>query len=319
MLIRDLPILTQTFDTPSEFVPEDGSAYIYSSDSEERTDHNSFWKTSSKDIEFVKLRSEEVHSFFSASSDVKKQEWLTHLYSEKELGFFWDNLQKNIFYLDITGMDLHIWAPLLKAGIRAEKIIYVIYAEANRYRISDTPTEMEIFDLSERIRGISPIPGFVSFFEAKPENVCLIPLLGFQGNRFSHVIQMEEPLDEQIFPVVSLPGLRPEYCFFTYWSNIDTLKNTSSWKNVKNIPAFCPFSIFYLLDSIANSERIELTKVALIGTKPHCLGGILFALLTDKEVELIYDYPIKKLDKIEGISKLHVYEISNFCKSFTKL
>jgi hypothetical protein len=149
-------------------------------------------------------------------------------------------------YLDITGMTHSVWAPLIKRFLEENINFAVVYVEPDKYTKSPSPTGGEIYDLSDKTEGIKPIPGFASF-PPEDDNFIFVPVLGFEGPRFSYMVENIQPVASRIFPIIGVPGFRAEYPFFTYHGNRLTLKETRSWKNVKFAKASCPFSIFYEL------------------------------------------------------------------------
>jgi hypothetical protein len=180
------------------------------------------------------------------------------------------------------------------------------------YTYNVTPTEGEIFDLSERIAGLSPIPGFAALRDSKDEKVCFVPFLGFEGQRFAYVIEQVQPPGGKIVPIVGIPGFRPEFSFNAYFCNRNTLLETRSWKNMRYAIANNPFSAYFLLKDIADEYQGDLLKIAPIGTKPHALGAILYAITSPQNVELVYDHPVRKARRTEGFAHLLVYHISSF-------
>jgi len=224
-------------------------------------------------------------------------------------------LSGKTIYLDITGLSHHVWAPLLKIALASCNEVKAVYVEPTSYRYSATPKEGEIFDLSERIIGISPIPGFISFREpAEEEKVCLVPLLGFEGTRFAYVVEQVQPPGDKILPIIGVPGFRPEYPFYTYLGNQLPLMRTHAYRSVRFAIANCPFSLFYTLSDITADYPNNLIKIALIGTKPHALGAVLYHIANQEHVELVYDHPIRKDTRTEGASRLLLYHVSAFLR-----
>jgi hypothetical protein len=232
------------------------------------------------------------------------------LRSEKQLAAFWADAARRALFLDITGLAHHVWAPLLKAALATGRQVSVVYTEPFDYTFSKAPTEGEIFDLSERITGVAPIPGFTSLVDEGEDEFCFIPLLGFEGTRFAYLLEKVQPSGGKIVPIVGVPGFRPEYPFHTYQGNTLPLRQTAAWKNVRFAIANCPFSALYALEDVASEHPLDLLKIAPIGTKPHALGAVLFALTTRRRVELIYDHPIRKATRTSGRNRLHVYHVS---------
>ena len=117
-----------------------------------------------------------------------RADWLS-LRDQSILSQFIEHLRASIIYFDITGIPHHIWMPLVKVSIGAGIKTNCIYVEPQSYTYNPTPKPGEFFDLSERIRGFSPIPTFAHLVAKKAEETTLIPLLGFEGIRFRHLIE----------------------------------------------------------------------------------------------------------------------------------
>ena len=78
-------------------------------------------------------------------------------------------------------MGTRSFVPHYPIGISVEGV----YVEPAEYRFSETPTEGDIFDLSERIAGITPIPGFTTLAEPKRMQLCLFhPVARLRGAAF---------------------------------------------------------------------------------------------------------------------------------------
>ena len=216
------------------------------------------------------------------------------------------------FSIDITGMDTNILAPLTRAAWDCAGEFDAIYIEPESYARSQTPTEGELFDLSERIEGIGPIPGFSRIRPDDGEAWILVPLLGFEGARLAHLVENIEPLDGAIYPVVGVPGFQMEYPFNTYLGNKNVLVATRAWMNARYSKANCPFSLFYCLEKLKRSRPNAHMRIAPIGTKPHGLGAVIYSLSHPENTELVYDFPIKAPRRTSGVSKVSVFEISEF-------
>lgn len=317
MDIRERPLFTDTYSNISEFIPTGESAYIYGAFPEERSTHVQVWEAKTSNVKFVRIEEREANDFVT---EIDNKIINISLRNKDQLQNLFIKLGRRIIYLDITGLSHHIWAPLLLMALETCRPVLAVYVEPKTYRYSETLKEGEIFDLSERINGISPIPGFISLKEPKEEEkVCFVPLLGFEGIRFAYLIEQVQPPGDKILPIIGVPGFRPEYPFFTYQGNQLQLIKTRAWKNVRFAMANCPFSLFYVLDDIAKDYSDNLIKIAPIGTKPHALGAVLYNINKRDSVELIYDHPIRKPTRTEGSSRLLVYHTSTFVSSVTTL
>ena len=191
MTIRERPLFTDTFSKVNDFIPEMGSAYIFGASTEERSIHIQEWESKTNNVSFVRITDQQPMHF---KIDINNNEEEYSLRTLSQLNRLLSPLSSKTIYIDITGLSHHIWAPLLKMALTLCNEVKAVYVEPARYRYSATPKEGEIFDLSERISGISPIPGFISFREpAEEEKVCLVPLLGFEGTRFAYVVEQVQP------------------------------------------------------------------------------------------------------------------------------
>lgn len=306
MAMRSRPLPTEQYAIDN-FVPQPESAFIFGTTSEDRTAHSAAWMTATHNVEFIRIVADSPSDF---SAEIDGQLSSYSLRSREQLQKFFADVKRDTCYLDITGLPHHVWAPLVRAALALKKNLIGVYVEPLDYKHSPTPTEGEIFDLSERISGISPIPGFVSLAESEDENVCFVPLLGFEGTRFSYLLEQVQPPGGKIVPVIGAPGFRPEYPFYTYQGNKLALLETRSWRSVKYAAANCPFSLFYTLQDIAQEHPGDSLKIAPIGTKPHALGAILYAISSPSTVELVYDHPIRKSKRTSGAAQILVYHLS---------
>jgi hypothetical protein len=280
---------------------------VFGTSGEDRSAHSKEWDAKATGVDFVRITIQESSSF-TIETDGGSLRFA--LRSAEQLRRFIESFSGRHIYLDITGLGHHIWAPIIRTCLARGESVSAVYVEPGEYRFSATPTEGEIFDLSERINGISPIPGFVSLSDRDNDRVCFIPLLGFEGTRFAYLLEQVQPPGGKIFPIVGVPGFRPQYPFFTYHGNKSALIQTQAWKSVRFASANCPFSLFYALEDIARDYPQDVLKIAPIGTKPHALGAILYALARPQNVEIVYDHPIRKPTRTEGTSRLLVYRVS---------
>ncbi|MER8580022.1 hypothetical protein NKG95_14990 [Mesorhizobium sp. M1423] len=214
-------------------------------------------------------------------------------------------------FIDLTGLSHHSWMPLLRAGMELGVSVRCIYAEPEKYQITNNPRPSEFFDLSERIRGISPIPSFAKLSSGRKLETIMVPLLGFEGTRFRYIVETLQPEGKNVYPVVGVPGFKPEYPFHAYQGNATTLDSTRAWENVRFADAACPFAVNELLHEFRRSTPNSFLQVPLIGTKPHALGAAMFALSNDN-VELVYDHPVRKPTRTSGSSRCHVYYVSEY-------
>jgi hypothetical protein len=306
--LRERPLFTRVYGDPSEFRPEKGSAYVYGL-FEERSEHISSW-IGDPDITKALIVDQGRNAIRTESSSREYS-----LRNRADLQCFFQSLGQSHVYIDITGLSHHVWAPLIRIALEQNLRTDVIYVEPKTYRPSPNPRKGEIFDLSERIEGIAPIPLFTTLADTQPEQVCLIPLLGFEGTRFAYMIEQVEPAGGKIVPVIGVPGFQLEYPFYTYLGNQPQLESTKAWKNVRFARANCPFSLYYILEDVLRAHPHDHIKVAPIGTKPHALGAVLLCVSSARNLELIYDHPRRKQERTSGAAHLLEYSLSDFLPS----
>src|SRR5581483_9450631 len=222
-----------------------------------------------------------------------------------------NSLSGAALYLDITGLGHHVWAPILRVAMAQDRVVRAVYVEPDQYRRASRQREGEIYDLSEGIAGIQPIPGFASLVEEEEEDSIFVPLLGFEGARFAYVRENVQPEEGKTIPIVGVPGFRPEYPFSTYYGNQIPLVETRSWLDVRYAIANCPFSLYYALEDIARDYAGNRLQIAPIGTKPHALGAVLFVLFGSSRAELVYDHPVRSAGRTIGSDHLLVYHVSS--------
>ena len=303
----DNPIYTDILNDVTELRPEPGSTYILGVSIEDRSRHWEQWERNCEGVSFVRVVSQEQAQMTILKGD---KEIRIALRSQIQLKSLLSQLNGKTLYIDITGLSHHIWAPIIRTCKLNKIQTKVVYVEPGDYRFSANPTEGEIFDLSERISGISPLPGFATLSRFDDEQAILVPLLGFEGARLSYMLENVQPRRENVWPIVGVPGFRIEYPFFAYLGNRIQLIETHSWHNIHYVRANCPFSLYYKLIEIQRLFPKKLLKIAPIGTKPHALGAVLFFLDNQESVELVYDHPIRKAKRTEGTSRVCVYNLN---------
>lgn len=216
--------------------------------------------------------------------------------------------------IDITGLDHKVWAPLVATCLRLDRELVAFYAEPDDYTKSPEPLPGAIFDLSEKIRGIEPLPGFARVAPSLDEAGWFAPLLGFEGARLAHVMDQEDVDSRRTYPVIGFPGFRLEYPTYTYLGNREILGSGHIHRRVEYASASNPFEAFHALERILSRTNGARLRIAPIGTKPHALGAVLFAIEKPAAVELIYDHPVRSRGRTRGVRSLHLYEVSDFIR-----
>jgi hypothetical protein len=305
--IKDQPVFSTCFDHASDFLPEAGSIYLCATNDEVRTTHSAAWEGRS-DINFARVEDESGSQFRIGATQYS-------LRSSRNLSTLLESVGRTqTVYIDITGLSYSVWAALLRASLSLGMDVRVVYVEPDSYTRSRAPVEGQIYDLSARILGISPLPGFATLSETPSREANFVALLGFEGARLRYAIEQAQPQQDRIIPIVGLPGFQPSYVFEAYLGNRGVLLETNSWTRVRYAPANCPFRCAYILEDISNRNPDWVTQVALVGTKPHALGAVLFALTTQRAVELMHDHPVHSIGRTSGTSRLFVYRVASFAR-----
>jgi len=212
-------------------------------------------------------------------------------------------------YLDISGLAHHVWAPLISAARRMKRRLRVIYAEPDSYRPHPSPASPTVFDLSTGFEGVAPLPGFARLSGPVDETkMLLVALLGFEGSRPEH-LALEIDSIPTVVPIVGVPGFRIEFPTFTVACNRPFLDEYRAHGNIRLARASCPFEAFETLVQLKEEYPDYYMYLAPIGTKPHSLGAVWFALENPTTTELLYDHPIRKPGRTEGLGIIHIYEM----------
>lgn len=302
------PRLTRRLDS-AQFAPVPESAYVYASAREDRSGIASRWVQSARMVAHVE---DQGRDSFTVRIG---QTFATYrLRSRTEMSSFASGLPETV-YLDITGLDHQVWAPMLRSLLAEAKRLWVTYLEPAQYTRSLAPTEGTTHDLSERFAGIAPLPGFARLREVDDERCVFVPILGFEGTRLVRMVEHVQPSSERTIPIVGVPGFRPEFPFDAFRANRIPLLDADRWRNLRYATANCPFDLFFVLREIAMAFPGSDMRLAPIGTKPHGLGAVLFALSAESVVELIYDNPIRKAGRTRGSARLCLYDVATFVRS----
>lgn len=306
--IRECPLFTHEIEDADTLQIEAGASYLYGVTTEPRSKFAIDLRHRSHNVRFVEIRETDFGVF---ETDLVNHERIVTRRRDR-IDRFVAAIGAGPIYLDITGIGHATWAPLVKVCLDAELPLRVVYLEPDAYNANPMPDAGGIFDLSERIEGIAPIPLFASLEDKPDSETCFVALLGFEGTRFLHMLNEVQPLTEKIFPIIGVPGFRPHYPLHAYVGNAIPLEKYKSSRNLQLARSNCPFSLYYTLELIEQRFPMDQIKVGLIGTKPHALGAILFAISRSSNVEIIYDHVRRKVGRTNGIARCLIYGVSDF-------
>jgi len=304
-MIKDNYLYTSIYSKIDEFIPNRESVYIYGHSPEGRSYiAEDLIARHAPSVKFIEIKETEHDTVLDT---VSKREFF--LRDSLNMMSFFSQYKASSLYIDSSGLNNRICASLLNNAIKNATTlnltdIKVIYAEPETYKIIQFSTEGIFNDLSERIEGIEPLPGFASIIPYDEKETYFVALLGFEGGRFNYILENIQPSKGTVFPVIGVPGFRAEYPFIAYWGNRRPLDDNDIWCNIKYAAANSIVDVYTLLSKIIKSSPSGRLKIAPIGTKPHAIGAILFAIKNPSKVELIYDNPKRVKRRTEGVGKI---------------
>ena len=218
---------------------------------------------------------------------------------------------KNIL-LDISGFSHSVWAPLLKAAHKAATRTRVLYAEPVSYKFHPNPSSQFEFDLSKEFEGLAPLPGFAQLSEPEHDDRCVfIAMLGFEGSRPRTLMYELDPAPK-VIPIVGIPGFQIEFPSYTITCNKELLGEYQAYSDIRYAKANCPFEAFEVLKAIEADHPNHYMYIAPVGTKPHSLGSILFAITHPENTEILFDNPVRKDGRTKGVGMISIYDFEHF-------
>lgn len=214
--------------------------------------------------------------------------------------------------LDISGLPHHVWAPLLKAAYIGHINVRVVYSEPESYRPHDSPASDSLFDLSTEFGGLAPLPGFAQLLgpDDNQERI-FIALLGFEGNRPRSLVYTLDP-EPKVVPIVGVPGFQHEFPSYTVTSNKELLREFNAYHDIRYSKASCPFDTYKAINEIRTDFPDAYMYLAPVGTKPHSLGAILYAITNSTDTEILFDHPVRKTGRTKGVGMIHIYDFGDF-------
>jgi len=309
------PAFTRHFEDPNDFVPESGSAYIYGETGEPRSAFaNQLRNRNADQVLFIRV-TETARGVVEADLIPGAPLSMRSLVDLRKLI---ETVGRRRVYVDITGMAHSVWAPIVKSALAEGMDLRAIYFEPKRYTVSlaevekDARRRGETFDLSETYEKPSPLPLFASLDTTPDDQVLFIPMLGFEGPRFEHILNEMQASPGLTYPIIGAPGYLPHYPIDTFVENAQALLKWNIQGNVRHAQSNCPFSAYYTIGRISGVEHGRHCRIALLGTKPHALGGVLHAIRNPESSELVFDHATRKKGRTEGVSRCLVFGLRAF-------
>jgi hypothetical protein len=212
--------------------------------------------------------------------------------------------------IDITALPHHIWAPIFQSFIKAEKKVRALYVEPDGYKTHPSPASANLFDLSVSFDGLSPLPGFAKLAgPGDAEPALFVAFLGFEGNRAERIINQLEP-PPKVIPIVGAPGFQINYPAITVACNRAFLGDFNCNADIRLARASCPFEAYEALVSIRRDFPGHYLYIAPVGTRPHALGAIHYAIENEGHSEILFDHPVRQSNRTIGRGIIHVFSFN---------
>lgn len=284
-----------------------GSLYLFAYDPEERSKFCArSLQANNADTTFVELEINEQDQTIEVDSGQT-----ISLSSPKEINDFLQKYNPTVIYIEVTGMSCRLVAPMMQCAIGESMEVRIVYSEPKLYLLNEFKNLGLNKDLSEACYGVNPLPGFVKVLPHRTEPL-FVTMLGFEGGRLTYLISMQQPSFDKIRPVIGMPGYRIDYPFESFWGNRNSLRTTKAWEHVEYAEANSIVDSYMTLRKISYDNRDPEMVIAPIGTKPHAIGAILYAIKNPRKVELLYDNPKRSLIRTDGVGRI-------LCCNVTKL
>lgn len=296
MINRDYQYMRRA-ETLADLEIEKGALYIYGHDMEERSHACAdFFREKRKDVKVLELEYVDNDCVVIVGHETPP----ISLDSQKAILEMINSYSTEIIYIDVTGMNVRMAAAIISKSYTHAFETHVVYVEPHKYITEQYHKEGEDHEWAGIIDGIVPLPGFKNFSDSSEDFIFCV-FLGFEGGRFTHMLKEIQPIEDLIRPIIGVPGFRVEYPYNAYWSNRKGLSNSVASANVHYASAYSIVDAYLLLNKIMTDNIGKKIKVAPIGTKPHAIAAILFAMKNFRDVEIVYDNPQKKESRSEGV------------------
>jgi hypothetical protein len=292
---------------------ETGSLYIFgASSAEDRSTVPSAWRAAQegRGVDFYEVTAETQEDFSIVSPDGTLESIILF---DLDGMVSWFKVHGKSLYLDVTSIALRTWAPMLRALMLTAVPFRLVYTEPDDY-VRDAAGDGG-FDLSELTEGIAAVPGFARISDTFDSDVPFIPLLGFEGARLTRMIQKLEVARDLTYPLIGLPGYRVEFPFHALAGNRSEMERGGMHSRHLIARANCPFDAFYEIARVHEHHAHSSLQLAPLGTKPHAIGAVLYAISHDTNVELVYDHPRQASRPSTGSARVCVYYVSDFLAS----
>lgn len=165
------------------------------------------------------------------------------------------------------------------------------------------------FDLNAGFKANTPIPQFAPYLSSD-KKAHLVAFLGFEGARILRVLQADDGhFYKEVTVVFAVPPFQAAWNTHSLMANTRLLEYSNA--NVRYSGANDPLSAYTLLREVQQAlggSGCSRLAVAPFGTKPAALGTALYCV-EQKLMRVVYDHPVAKAGRTEGINRTHWYEV----------
>lgn len=211
--------------------------------------------------------------------------------------------------IDMTTIDVPSLAHLLDFIDSRIKKFSICYIEPVNYSklIGSTSNINQSYQLSEDGNGLDYITPFMLSPLDKIEKYLIS--IGYESNRLAGFLSSTEEVKAEVEKniMIGIPAFNAGWENRSIDANYRFLKDTE----IHIVPADDPIQTYLNLVKLGKSANITSTNnkliVVPIGTKPHSLGMIWFALENKGKVGMIYDFVTKIPKRTEGVKKIHFW------------
>lgn len=229
---------------------------------------------------------------------------------------FLDGLLRPIT-LDITSMDHRTWVPLMMALANCGDEVRMSYARPDDYlRDSEARILRDSWPLSKGFGEVGSLPGLLNTSDLEMPGARFVGLLGFEGARLERIMLSEGIRNDMLIPVIPSPGFRVEYPSYTALSNSRVLELSKVSDRIYFASASCPFDTYFVLQDLNKKFSATLLAIAPVGTKPHAVGAVLWAMRNPASTKVIYDYPTRSEHRTRGVTTYCVYHLGAFLRDY---
>lgn len=284
------------------------SLYLYEKDAEDRSVY-CFSQLQSCNSESVFVGVSELPDDVIEIGNDELGKQTVSLHSPVNILSYIKKLAPAVVYLDVTGMSCRVVAPVLKTLLENKVELRVVYVEPKDYIVEKFQQEGVNKDLSETIDGVDPLPGFARLMP-QGDDTMFVALLGFEGGRFSYLLNVQQPTDDRIRPVVGVPGYKMNYPYEALWGNRSVIESTHCWNYLCYAEANSIVDVYFKLEKLYMNNHKPSMVIAPIGTKPHVIGAMLYAIKNPRRVELLYDNPKRTLHRTKGVGRVMCCDVT---------